>query len=200
MQNRKRILDLFLCFFSFIILILGFLKGYQKPFCSFYLFTRQTILLINLYFLTNLCFAQENRYFSFICALDSLIMIIICAPIIKEKTLFQKKTFFSIIVFFLEHYVLTTIFVFYYLVIDQTVLKLKKFYIGIVHLLVYFITSLYVWKKYHHYPYEFLNPQHHFFFYKIIVLSVLIVCIAFWLIYLKNQKIKRSSRTLFKHK
>ncbi|WCA22537.1 hypothetical protein [Candidatus Phytoplasma oryzae] len=189
MFNKKNVnIDFDFFFFSWIVLLLSIIKGYQKPFFSFYLFTRQTVLLINLYFLTKLLFKQKNKYFLFICALDSLMMMIIYFKN-ENRFLLAQRTHFQFLVSVLEHYFLTTIFLFYYLIIDKTFLKFKNFYIGTIHLLVYFITSLYFGKKYHYYPYDFLNPYNRFFWFKTTVLSFLTILMSFFLIYIKRKKL-----------
>ncbi|WCA22370.1 hypothetical protein [Candidatus Phytoplasma oryzae] len=190
MVNKQNVsLDLGLFVFSWLVFLLGIVRGYQKPFYSFYLFTRQTVLLINLYFLSKLLLKKDHKYFSFLCALDSLMMMLIYFKN-ENRFLLAQKTNFQVFVSILEHYVLTTLFLLYYLIMDPTILKLKNFYIGTIHLLVYFITALSLGHKYHYFPYDFLNPYYPFFWVKTVTLSSLTISMSFSLIYLKNQKVK----------
>ncbi|WP_457915987.1 hypothetical protein [Candidatus Phytoplasma sacchari] len=190
MLNKKKIfLDLPFLILSLSILCLSIFKGYQKPFYSFYLFTRQTVLLINLTLLMNLLFKWENKYILFICALDSFMMMIMYMK--KENPhLLAQRTNLEVFISVLEHYFLTTVFLLYYFMIDQTVLKLKKFYLGMIHLLVYFIAALYLGQKYHYYPYDFLNPHQHLFFLKIGILIVITILTAILFLYLKDKKVR----------
>ncbi|RAM57718.1 hypothetical protein DH96_02125 [Candidatus Phytoplasma oryzae] len=189
MKNKKRILDLTFFLLSLSVLILSIFKGYRKPFFSFYLFTRQVVLLINLTFLINLLFDWDNKYALFICALDSFMMMILYLKN-ENHHLLAQRTHLEVFISVLEHYFLTTVFLFYYFLIDQTVLKLKHFYLGVIHLLVYLIAVLYLGHKYHSYPYDFLNPHHPFFLLKIGVLSSITIVVAILFLYVKEKKIR----------
>jgi hypothetical protein len=108
--NRKILLII-----NLIILILGLIKGFNKPFYSLYLFTRQTILLTNIYFVilylpVN---AKIKKYLSFICLIDCLLLLLYNFKI-ENQHLYHQRNSFAILVANLEHIFLPLIFLYYY--------------------------------------------------------------------------------------
>lgn len=181
--NRKILLII-----NLIILILGLIKGFNKPFYSLYLFTRQTILLINIYFVilylpVN---AKIKKYLSFICLIDCLLLLLYNFKI-ENQHLYHQRNSFAILVANLEHIFLPLIFLYYYFFLDKTVLTLKYFYIGLIHPFLYWILCI-IWHKS---PYKIIDltiSWNNLLFYGIILSLISIISLI--LIKIKNKIIK----------
>ncbi|MDV3198425.1 MAG: hypothetical protein Q8888_02070 [Vigna little leaf phytoplasma] len=171
-----------------IILTLGLIKGFHKPFISLYLFTRQTVLLINIYFLF-LFFNINNKiqkYLSFIILIDCLLLLSYNFQIENPK-LYYQRNFFAILVANLEHIFLPLIFIYYYFFLDKTTLKLKNFYISLIHCFLYGMAILIFNKS----PYEFLKPNT-INFNKIFAITFVLSFISLVSIFLKNKIIDKN--------
>ncbi|MDV3200441.1 MAG: hypothetical protein Q8875_02240 [Pigeon pea little leaf phytoplasma] len=178
-----------------IILILGLIKGFHKPFISLYLFTRQTVLLINIYFLF-LFFNINNKiqkYLSFIILIDCLLLLSYNFKI-ENPQLYYQRNFFAILVANLEHIFLPLIFIYYYFFLDKTALKLKHFYISLIHCFLYGMVILIFNKS----PYKFLEPNE--INLKIIFLiTIFLSLFSLLLLFLKNKKIDKINKFLNKN-
>ncbi|MBS2126525.1 hypothetical protein J8J04_02390 ['Fragaria x ananassa' phyllody phytoplasma] len=103
--------------------------------CSLGLFSKQNTLLINVFLLLSLHHQFKKLkiypYLSFICLMNCFVIIFFCLLFPEEKH-----------IYFMEHKILTSAFLFYYFFIDDSLINIKKFYIGITYPLIYFLISL----------------------------------------------------------
>lgn len=182
--NRKILLII-----NLIILILGLTKGFHKPFYSLYLFTRQTILLTNIYFVILYLPVNSKikKNLSFICLIDCLLLLFYNFKI-ENKHLYHQRNSFEILVAHLEHIFLPLIFSYYYFVLNKTSLKLKHFYIGLIHPFLYWILCV-IWRKS---PYQIIDLNinlSNLLFYGIILSLISIASLTF--IKIKNKIIRK---------
>ncbi len=153
------------------------------------MFTRQTVLLINIYFIILFFFTnlKINKYLSFICLFNCLLLCIYNFKI-ENKELYNQRKLWEIWIAHLEHIIVPLIFYYYYFFIDKTTLKLKNFYIVLIHPFIYLITCFFLKNT----PYKSLNLKrnlNNLFFYSIFVL--LISGMSLILILLKRKILKK---------
>ncbi|MFB5029946.1 MAG: hypothetical protein WJU30_00500 [Candidatus Phytoplasma pruni] len=80
MTIKKEKLNFYLYTFSLTTLALGLVKGQLKEqnYFSLYLFTRQTVVLVNIYFIIVFWTGKENnKYFSFITFINSTLTMVL---------------------------------------------------------------------------------------------------------------------------
>lgn len=188
--NMKKTNKKIFLIINLIILILGFTKGFHKPFYSLYLFTRQTILLTNIYFV--ILYLPVNykikKYLSFICLIDCLLLLFYNFKI-ENQHFYNQRNSFAILVANLEHILLPLIFLYYYFFLDKTVLTLQFFYIGLIHPFLYLMLCIICHKS----PYQIIKfniSLNNLLFYGIIFSLISIVSLI--LIQIKNKIIKNN--------
>ncbi|MBP5835818.1 hypothetical protein [Candidatus Phytoplasma meliae] len=122
-----------------------------RKYCSLGLFTKQNTLLINVFLLLSLCHQFKKLkiypYLNFICLMNCFVVMFFCLLIPEQKY-----------IYFAEHKILTSFFLFYYFFIDDSVINIKKFYIGIIYPLIYFLISLLI-GCYNPYLYPYLEKM-----------------------------------------
>jgi hypothetical protein len=106
----------------------------NRNFFTLGLFTRQNTLSVNAFLLLSLNKKfKKSKYYpylSFVCLINCLIVMFFC--------LFEKKIGLLKINYFFEHKILSLMFIFYYFFQNKSIIKLKKFYIGLIYPLIYF--------------------------------------------------------------
>lgn len=196
MTIKKEKLNFYLYTFSLTTLALGLVKGQLKEqnYFSLYLFTRQTVVLVNIYFIIVFWTGKENnKYFSFITFINStLTMVLYAIGKGSQQSFFNYKPGFSNLVAILEHYILMPIFIIYYFAADITSLKLKQFYIGSIYPLIYFVISMIlgVASGDEKFPYDALkkfNTEKIKFFIFASIITIFIVSTSLLSIFFKNK-------------
>ncbi|WEK82361.1 MAG: hypothetical protein PR2021_2910 [Candidatus Phytoplasma pruni] len=159
-----------------------------------YLFTRQTVVLVNIYFIIVFWTGKENnKYFSFITFINStLTMVLYAIGKGSQQSFFNYKPGFSNLVAILEHYILMPIFIIYYFAADTTSLKIKQFYIGSIYPLIYFVISMIlgVVSGDEKFPYDDLkkfNTEKIKFFIFASIITIFIVSTSLLSIFFKNK-------------
>ncbi len=155
--TSKTKLNFSLYLFSLIIVVLGLVKGQLKGQLPLMLFTRQTVLLIAVYFFITFFMEKTNKYFSFIALINTIVTMVLYP--IGQNGFFNSTPGFYIVVVVLEHYILPPLFIIYYFLIDKTALKLKQFYLGLIYPFHYFLIIMFFGRISHNYPYNALKKD-----------------------------------------
>lgn len=189
-----------------IIFSFGMTKGILKEqkILSFYLFTRQNIFLSVVYFFLTSFFQnkqnQKTLFFGFCCLINNLLMMILYLKI-ESNIEYQQLNGFYFLVSIMEHCFFPLLFIFYYFFIDNTTLKLKQFYVGLIYPFIYFLITMVVGKMMNKYPYSFLNlinTDKLKFILIILSITIFLVVISLISIYIKNKITNKRNTKQFK--
>lgn len=172
-----------LLIFSIIVNVYSFVNN---PLSRFKYFTNQSNLLVLVVILLVLLNKQDFKLFKYL-SFSTLISISITGIIYNILLRGFKTSGFESIQNELTHLIIPLMYIYYYFKIEISDLKNNKFYVGLIHPILYLIVFLIVGKLTNWYPYPFMNINENGLN-QLLIITPLVILLSYILIYIKGYK------------